>query len=148
MAGLRLILVDDFGNVRTLSDNVSIGPEQPTNPDVTLWVDTTTNPPTTKYLINGQYVNPNPIGVINVTSLANLPVDSKLIIANITSDQSLSIGSMNPGQEVQIIVSGSGKVTIPSSDEYVNMSDDVLVVDGFAEINIISDGIKKYIRTT
>lgn len=147
MAGLRLLLVDDFGHVRTLSDNVYVGPEQPINPDVLVWVDTITNPPTVKYLIDGQYCSPAGTGVEFVSSLTNIPTTAKLIVANISSDQSLSIGDMLPGQEIHIIVTGEGNIAIPSDDDYINFSEDMLTVDGKSEINIISDGVKKYIRT-
>lgn len=147
MAGLRLLLVDEFGNVRTLSDNVYVGPEQPTNPDISLWIDTTNNPPVAKYRAGSEYIAMNNSGSIAVTSVANIPTTSKLVVATISGDESLSVGDMVPGQEIHLIVTGNGNITIPSDDVHVNMTDDVISVDGYAEINIISDGIKKYIRS-
>lgn len=148
MAGLRLLLVDEFGNKRTLSDNVYVGPEQPTNTDTLLWIDTTSNPPAFKYLSNGTYLNLNSAGSWEVSTVSDLPTDTKLIIANLTGDDQLSVaGQMVPGQELHIIISGFCSVTVPGNGDYVNLTDDVIDVDGYAEINIISDGTKKYIRS-
>jgi hypothetical protein len=147
MAGLRLLVVDEYGYQRTLANNVYVGTSQPTDEDVTIWMDTTTEPATIKYLEDGVYKSLQTSGVVNVTSVTNLPTNYKLIIAKISKDQELSIGDMDPGQEIQVIISGSGTITIPSDTEYINMTDDTITVSDYVEINIVSDGTKKYIRS-
>lgn len=147
MSGLRLLLVDEFGNMRTLSDNVHVGADQPTNPDVQLWVDTTTNPPTIKYRQGENYISTGASGVAYADSISNIPTHAKLVIINISGDGAFAIGDMAPGQEIHIIITGSGTITIPNDDTNVNMTEDTITVEDYAEINVISDGIKKYIRS-
>lgn len=164
MAGLRLLLVDEYGKEHTLSDNVYTGSEQPTNADVKLWIDTSNNPPAVKYYNPGQnsWTALNESGSITVSSVSNIPTTSKLVIVQLSMDGSLSVGDyhqvgglpyrsdMEPGQEIHLIISGSGNITIPNDSEYINLTgeDVISVSDGsYVEINIISDGNKKYIRS-
>jgi hypothetical protein len=146
MAGLKFLVVDKNGHQRTLSEGVYVGPSQPTSSDILLWVDTSTTPATLRYREDDTYKPFGSQGSTEVSSLANLPTDYKLVIANISGDQSLSVGDMYPGQEIHVIVKGSGSITVPSDDVYVNLTDDLITVDDYAEINIVSDGTKKYIR--
>lgn len=89
-----------------------------------------------------------------VTTLANLPTDKYLVIATLTStSEALTLATtLDPMQEINIIVynnsNGSITVALPSSSNYVNMSGDnfSLGASQYAEINIISDGTKNYIR--
>lgn len=92
-------------------------------------------------------------GVSKVTSLRNLPITHRLIVANISTDQSLSVdGTPNAGRELHIIVhnlsENSIAITLPDAGNFINTSDPVLQIDAFTygEINIISDGELMYIK--
>lgn len=78
---------------------------------------------------------------------------ANLIIARINDSQSFAMSyTPTAGSEVHIIVinlkSEDITVTLPDSGSYVNLSDTSLTVpaDGYAEINVISDGSVMYIR--
>lgn len=152
MPGLKLVLVDDLDKKYTLSDNIHIGPDYPSWDDVKLWIDTSKNPPVVWYpdSFPDQWNQLNYSGSVETSSVSYIDPTSKLVIVRLSGDQSLSVGgSMAPGQEIHLIISGSGNITIPNNEEYINMTNDVISVsDGdYVEINIISDGTKKYIRS-
>lgn len=92
-------------------------------------------------------------GVNVLSSLSTSPINKRLIIANITGNQSLTFASIpSAGKEIHIIVKNTTTseliVTLPNSGNYVCFVDTALVVpaNGYSEINIISDGTKMYIR--
>lgn len=154
MAGLRLLVKDESGNVRTLSDNAYVGPEQPMNDDVVIWVDTASGQPELKFKYNDKWVNAGGCATYSeVNNLDNI-VPAKFIKAELNS--SSQFGFINipaPGTECHIIAhntsSGEITITIPSGINYINMTDDALSVDAgsYVEINTISDGSKLYIRS-
>lgn len=154
MAGLRFFLIDEFGKEHTLSDNIYVGPEQPYG-DVKLWIDTSMNPAVAKYYNPKQYswTALNNSGSVTTSSVSYIPTTSKLVIVQLWQDESLAVnGNMAPGQEIHLIISGSGNITIPNDSEYINLTgNDVISVNNtdhpYVEINIISDGTKKYIRS-
>lgn len=89
----------------------------------------------------------------SVSSIANIPVTKRLVIATITANGSFSLASTPAdGREIHVIVhntSGSDiEITMPSGSNYVKMSGDTLPVAGssYADINVISDGTNMYIR--
>ena len=155
MAGLKFLIIDEFGKEHTLSENVYVGPEQPYGENLRLWIDTSQDPAVAKYYdTNGGYswkALDNSGGSVTVSSVSSIPITSKLVIVQLSGDESLSVSwGMTPGQEIHLIISGSGNITIPNDYEYVNLTgeDVISVSDGsYVEINIISDGNKKYIRS-
>ena len=154
MAGLKFLIVDEFGKEHTLSENVYVGPEQPYGENLRLWIDTSQDPAVAKYCrsasSNWEKLD-NSGGSVTVSSVSSIPITSKLVIVQLSGDESLSVDwGMTPGQEIHLIISGSGNITIPNDYEYVNLTgkDVISVSDGsYVEINIISDGNKKYIRS-
>lgn len=93
------------------------------------------------------------LGNVEVTSLASLPITKKLVIANISKNNSLSVSSVpSAGTEIHIIINNTTSsglvVTLPNSGNYICFVDTALSVsaNGYAEVNIISDGSKMYIR--
>lgn len=155
MAGLKFLIIDEFGKEHTLSENVYVGPEQPYGENMKLWIDTSQDPAVAKYYdTNSGYswkALDNSGGSVTVSSVSSIPITSKLVIVQLSGDESLSVSwGMVPGQEIHLIISGSGNITIPNDYEYVNLTgeDVISVSDGsYVEINIISDGNKKYIRS-
>ena len=88
-----------------------------------------------------------------VSSVSGIPVSKRLVIATISNNGSFTLASTPAdGREIHVIVhntSGSDiEITMPSGSNYVNMSGDTLTVAGssYADINVISDGTKMYIR--
>lgn len=89
-----------------------------------------------------------------VTTLTSVPVDKRLVIANISSAQTLTLASLPAdGREINIIVHNTATDAVEVSftgigDSYINMSGDTLSVtgSGYAGINIISDGTNGYVR--
>ena len=152
MAGLKFLIIDEFGKEHTLSENVYVGPEQPYSEKQRLWIDTSKDPAVAKYYgTSGWKALDNSGGSVTVSSVSYIPITSKLVIVHLSGDESLSVDwGMTPGQEIHLIISGFGNITIPNDYEYVNLTgeDVISVSDGsYVEINIISDGTKKYIRS-
>lgn len=152
MSGLRLSIKDEFGNVRSLGDNVFVGSEQPTDKDISVWIDTTSNPPTIKYLNGENYIALTFHGTNNVNSLSNIPVDRNLVVAELADSCELSVADlMVPGQEVHIIAHAftAIEITIPTSGGYVNLTEDTISLGAneYCEINLISDGTNIYVRS-
>lgn len=92
-------------------------------------------------------------GVSHVTTLANLPIDYRFIVAEISSDQSLSVSQIpSAGRELHLIVHNSSYaemvITLPDSGKFVNTSDSIITMDplSYVEINLISDGNIVYIK--
>ncbi len=93
------------------------------------------------------------LGSVEVSSLSSLPITKRLLIANISQNNSLSLSSIpTSGKEIHIIIKNTTSsdlvVTLPNSDNYVCFVDTALTVtaNGYAEVNVISDGTKMYIR--
>lgn len=86
------------------------------------------------------------------TSLSNVAVTKRLVIATISSSQSFSCGAVADGRELHVIVRNSSSsnitITLPTSSPYINLVGDSLTVKGssYAEINVVSDGSSRYIR--
>ena len=87
-------------------------------------------------------------GVNNVSSIASIPVNKRLVICTATSG-TFSLASIPPaGREIHIIL-GAGSYEIPNTGNYVLMNDNtsMSVASGKrGEINVISDGTTGYIR--
>ena len=154
MAGLRLLIKDEAGNVRTLSDNAYVGPEQPTNEDVVIWVDTTSGQPELKFRYNNEWVCAGGCPIFSEIATLDNITPAKFIKAELSSSSQFGFASIpSAGTECHIIAhntsSGEITVTIPAGANYVNMTDDALTIDvgGYIEINAISDGSKLYIRS-
>ena len=156
MNSLRLALKDPYGNIRTLSTSAAVDAAQPTNNDTVLWIDLTNNPPILKYLEGSEYKPLLNIGVAQLSNLSSIPANKNFCTIELTntSDTSLSIdGNMLPGQELHLIVhngtTSKKTLTIPNGNQYVNLSEATidLEVDKYAEINLISNGTKIFIRS-
>ena len=86
------------------------------------------------------------------SSLSNVAVTKRLVIATISSSQSFSCGAVADGRELHVIVRNSSSsnitITLPTSSPYINLVGDSLTVKGssYAEINVVSDGSSRYIR--
>lgn len=92
-------------------------------------------------------------GVSHVTTLENLPINYRFIVAEISSDQSLSVSQIpSAGRELHLIVHNSSYaemvITLPDSGKFVNTSDSTITMDplSYVEINLISDGNIVYIK--
>ncbi len=90
-----------------------------------------------------------------LTSVANIPVDKRLVRVNLSGDDNFTLESLPAaGHEIHIIVKATDAVTItiPSSTsenfyECLNDSTSMNIASGkYGEINVISDGDKAYIR--
>lgn len=92
-----------------------------------------------------------------VDTINNLPIDKYLVIAEInssTNSDSLTLSNtLAAMQEISIIIHNASTspltIALPSSSStYVNMSGSNFVIPAneYAEINILSDGTKNYIR--
>lgn len=93
------------------------------------------------------------MGNNTTTSITSIPVNKRLVIANISSSQSFSLASTLPaGKEIYIIIYNSGSnaisIALPNTGNYKCLVDTALSIDAqnYAEINIISDGTNMYIR--
>ena len=84
----------------------------------------------------------------------SLPSTKRLVIVTRNSNDVLTLASNNlpDGRELHIIVHNNGDaditISMPNSGGFVNVVGDTLTVSagGYGEINIISDGVNKYIR--
>ena len=93
-------------------------------------------------------------GSNTATSVASLPIDRRLVIATISASESLTLSNTpDAGREIHIIVNNSStsaiSIALPNTGNYVCLTDTALSLDAgaYAEINIISDGSKMYIRS-
>lgn len=90
----------------------------------------------------------------SLDSTQSIPSTKRLVIVTRSSNDVLTLASNNlpDGRELHIIVhnTGSGDITIsmPTSGGFVNVVGDTLTVSAgsYGEINVISDGVNKYIR--
>lgn len=96
----------------------------------------------------------SPIGCATSESLSGVPVDKRLCVCTVSASGSFSLASVPAaGREVHVIVSNTGDsdiaVALPNTGEYVCLTDTALSVKagGYAEINVISDGSRMYIRS-
>lgn len=93
-------------------------------------------------------------GSNTATSLSSVPVDKRLCVCTVSASGSFSLASVpSAGREVHVIVSNTGDsdiaVALPNTGDYVCLTDTALSVKagGYAEINVISDGSRMYIRS-
>ena len=95
-------------------------------------------------------------GYTTRTSVASVPIGYKFVKCTISAAGSFSLASTTvpAGREIHVIIYNSSSadvvVSLPTASAYVNLSGDTLTVPatGYAEINIISDGNKLYIRNS
>jgi hypothetical protein len=92
-------------------------------------------------------------GISKVTSVVNIPITYRLVLATISADSSLSLASVpSVGKEVHVIIHNTASkdiaVTIPNSGNYINTLDPTLTVkaSSYSEVNLISDGSIVYIK--
>ena len=92
-------------------------------------------------------------GSNTVTSLSNIPITKRLVIANVSGGQSfnLSGNTLANGREIHIIINNNSSsditISFPTSSIYKRTADNVEIKSGsFGEINVISDGSTIYIR--
>jgi hypothetical protein len=94
-------------------------------------------------------------GHLDVTSLTNIPTRKRLVIATVSSSSSLSFSTsptITDGREIHIIINNNGTsaitVALPNTGNYVCMANTEITIEpgAYAELNVISDGNKKYIR--
>ena len=105
-------------------------------------------------VVNSKAVTDFYSGHNNVTSLANIPTDKRLVIATIngsTNELSLNGNALTDGYEIHVIVKNDGTeevtVTLPEGGNYVTVGDTIKIAAGkYGEINIISDGDNLYVR--
>lgn len=93
-------------------------------------------------------------GSNTATSLSSVPVDKRLCVCTVSASGSFSLASVPAaGREVHVIVSNTWDsdiaVALPNTGDYVCLTDTALSVKagGYAEINVISDGSRMYIRS-
>lgn len=89
-----------------------------------------------------------------ITSLSDVPITKRLVIARISTSQELTIhNTITNGKELHIIVINSTTrditVALPNTGNYVCLVDTALTIEAGAckEINVISDGHLMYIRS-
>lgn len=87
------------------------------------------------------------------TNIASVPVTKHLCVVTISADGSFELASTPAaGREVHVIVKNTSSsditISMPRASAYVNMSGDSLTVagNGYADINVISDGTNMYVR--
>ena len=92
-------------------------------------------------------------GVSKVTSVANIPITYRLVIAAISASASLTFADVpSSGKEIHVIIHNTANseiaITLPNSGNYVNTLDSVMSIDAnsYGEINFISDGDIIYIK--
>ena len=92
-------------------------------------------------------------GFTSVTSIASIPISKRMVLATISASASFSLaGIPKAGHEIHVIVKNSSTssitVTLPNSGNYVSLVGTALSIPGssYAEINVMSDGSKMYIR--
>ena len=87
-----------------------------------------------------------------LTTVASIPVDKRLVRVNLSANGSFSLASLPAaGREIHVIVYASAAitVTIPNTGDYICLNDStsMSIASGkYGEINVISDGVKGYIR--
>ena len=90
----------------------------------------------------------------SVTSLNLVPLNKRLVIATLNTNDTLSLGGLgiSDGRELEIIVHNTSSnditISIPNSGGFINQSGEILTVKAntYADINILSDGTNFYIR--
>lgn len=88
-----------------------------------------------------------------VSSINNIPISKKLVIATIKNSGNFALSSTpSDGREIQVIVHNTNSsdinITMPEDSKYIKMSGNVLTVGSnlYANINVISDGTNMYIK--
>lgn len=124
--------------------------------EVTEGIDTNARSITAK-LLHDKIKNTIPSffeGINNVISTESIPVTKRLCICTTSVSNSLSLDSIpEAGREIHIIINNTSTSTItivlPNTDNYVCLTDTALSINAgqYAEVNIISDGSKMYIRS-
>lgn len=91
--------------------------------------------------------------VTTTTSVSQIDVTSKLVIATISTDETYSLdGVLAAGDELHTIIKNDSEtdviVTIPTDSPYICIGESELTVSagGYSEINAISDGTNIYLR--
>ena len=92
-------------------------------------------------------------GFNEINTLTNIPVNKRLVFANISGNSQISFSSVPAsGQEIHVIVKNTAKNTltipIPNSGTFISTGTDSMVIPSgsYGEINVVSNGIKLYIR--
>lgn len=87
------------------------------------------------------------------TNIASVPVTKHLCVVTISANGSFKLASTPAaGREIHVIVKNNNSsditISMPTATGYVNMSGDELTVagNGYADINVISDGTNMYVR--
>ena len=93
-------------------------------------------------------------GSKSISSVAAIPIDKRLVIATIATSESFALLKVpTSGREIHIIINNSSTsaitIALPNTGNYVCMTDTALSLDAgaYAEVNVISDGSKMYIRS-
>lgn len=104
-------------------------------------------------VVSAEHMN-SAIGGTTATSVSNLPITHRLVVASISSSSSLSLnGVPQIGNEIHVLIKnvGSSKITItiPNSGVYVNCGKDTIDIESgkVGEVNAVSDGTKVYLRS-
>ena len=92
-------------------------------------------------------------GSTTSTSASSVPVTKHMCVLTISANASFAMASTPAaGREIHVIVKNSSSsditLTLPTASTYVNMSEASITVpaSGYAEVNVISDGSKMYLR--
>lgn len=92
-------------------------------------------------------------GSTTSTSAGSVPVTKHMCVLTISANASFAMASTPAaGREIHVIVKNSSTsdrtLTLPTASTYVNMSEASITVpaSGYAEVNVISDGSKMYLR--
>lgn len=91
-------------------------------------------------------------GVNPVTTLSNIPVDKRLVVASISSGSLTLASTPAAGREIHVIIKNTTSsditITVPNNGNYNSSIGTSLKIKGnsYGEINIISDGTTMYVR--
>lgn len=156
MSSFKLVLKDQFGNVRTLQDNVEVSPSQPL--DTQIWIDTTFDPPMLNVLMGKKYFPLVRTGATFVKNLNNIPTSHTIVKVELDaqSNRSLNIldNTMYAGQEIRVIIENTTTSTqtasIPNNGEIyklLNISDTIDIdAKAIVVLDFFSDGRNIYIN--
>lgn len=93
-------------------------------------------------------------GSNTATSVASIPVSKRLVVATVSASASFSLASVPAaGREIHVIINNSStsdiSIALPNSGNYICLVDTALAIKAgsYAEVNVISDGTKMYIRS-
>lgn len=95
--------------------------------------------------------NDRDLGYNTVSTLANLPVDKRLVIATLSGSTNLTLsGSLKDGEELHIIINASSSFTQPLPSSSMTCDQDSMSLssgNGAGEINILYANSRYYVSS-